>query len=329
MMDYAPDPAELDAQERGFLALTSGFGVDWLTTRAQFARRHGVTSYHGWVDVVRLPETRALSTAPLAFLMYAGLRPRWVGLPPEYLWADHLPFDDAHRNHADIEAMLRAALGPGTTDERISNCLNRRWTFGVFVVDLHTFPPERNRDAHNTLHAREPRLATASRVALSTPFAHAYPDRSLDRVAEWVESPEASSESSIVPLEYGLDWIRLPSVEFTRRNPARLSRALERAGVVAWRDRGAGRIGLSCATTSLVLPHDDAVRLVVVDVKPGRGPGGTELLLQRGPMGEGVQAHEVRAKLASSGPGVRMDEVTRSLASVWGVPIQPEVGYDD
>ena len=40
-------------------------GLDWLTTRADFARRHGVTDYYRFENVVALPPSSVLSDAPL------------------------------------------------------------------------------------------------------------------------------------------------------------------------------------------------------------------------------------------------------------------------
>src|SRR5687768_5922370 len=101
---YLPLTDELTADEQRFLERMAPIGLDWLTTRSEFAARHGVTSYYGWADVVALPPSSALTATPLQFMLHAD--ERVMDLVPESLWADYMPNDDARANHGAMAAEL-------------------------------------------------------------------------------------------------------------------------------------------------------------------------------------------------------------------------------
>jgi hypothetical protein len=98
-------------------------------------------------------------------------------LPPEYLFADWSPTASAREDHAQALARL-ATLGRGEPADT-SNCLARTWRFGVFRVELHTFPPELQSPMCNTLLELAPHLAVPSTVSLHSEYAWALPDPAL------------------------------------------------------------------------------------------------------------------------------------------------------
>lgn len=317
---YQPLPEQLTAEERWFLERVAPMGLDFLTTRQQYQERLGVSSYHGWQDVIALPESRVLSASPLRFVMYAD--EAVLDLPPEYLTADFMPHDDARANHRDVEQQLSAVLGaPEVLD--VSNCLQRRWTFGVFCVELHTFPPELQSPSKNTLHEKNPRLAISSSIAIKSEFALPYPDGSLDEVALAI----GAGSSWAVPLDWPATapgWPhRHASRRYTRRSPRSMTESVSPARLVGWRD-ASGRLGISGALRSLVFEPGVAAGLHLVTLEPERGPGGLQLEVEL------VQSPAAGARL---GPVMLFDDfvtatgnralpaAAEQLAGSWRLPL--------
>jgi hypothetical protein len=331
-MRYEPRRDEMTREERRFLDLVAPSGLDWLTTRNDFARRHGVTNFYDFAQVVALPASDALSESPLTFHMYA--EPSAMDLPPEYVFAYFMPHDNARKNHREIERQLEARLGRPKHDDT-SNCISRRWTFGVFSVELHTFPPEKQDPVllrSNVLDQREPRFVTASSINLKSDYAHVYPDGSLNAVAALIDAARSSTDDGAV-LRLPLVESRLTreprSIRHSRRNPRSLEAALVRGSAVAWVDEIGGRIGLSTRFQSLVFERTPSCSLVLVRIAPARGPGGAELELQTGPSPGPYLGHKVRAELRSCGPTDSLDATADQLARFWNVPLIFESSYDE
>ena len=124
-------------------------------------------------------------------------------LPPEYVFASFMPHTNARENHREIERQLRERLGRPIADD-VSNCIVRRWTFGVFSVELHTFPPEKQDPRlPNLLHQAEPRFITAASVSIKTEYADVLPDGSLDAVAEAIPEVARPSRRGLASLLAG------------------------------------------------------------------------------------------------------------------------------
>jgi hypothetical protein len=314
------------------LDLVAPLGVDWLTTRNEYRQRHGVSSYYGWRDVIALPPSSAVSRAPLTFVMYAD--DEVIDLCPEYLWANYMPHDDARENHRDIEQQLSAHFGEPAIED-VSNCLQRRWSFGVFKLELHTFPPELqisafSRPGSNPLLDNNPRLCIASSISLHSVYAHAYPDASLSSLAAWLMDP-ALRTGRVSELAGGATQGR-PGRHclrrYTRRNPGELARVVPESALIAWRDDANQRFGLSAQRESLVFSQTNSARLVLTHIKPARGPGGSslalELLLSPAPTGSG-QRIGLLDDSANSAPELAAPR----LAEIWQLQLIHEEGYDD
>ena len=102
---------KLPPDELRVLEILRPLGLDWKTTREQFAARFGKSSYYNWREVIKLPASSAISKSPLEFQIHA--EDRFALLPPEYLWADYYIDADSRANFAGIEPQLRKTLGEG------------------------------------------------------------------------------------------------------------------------------------------------------------------------------------------------------------------------
>lgn len=262
---YEPLPTQLTSDEKRFLQLVAPMGLDWLATRTEFAARYGVTRYYDWADAVALPYTTALTATPLQFRMYANEHVAQVmDLPPEYVWAIYMEHDDARANHREMERQLQARLGVAEVKD-VSNCIMREWHFGIFRVALLTWPPDlRHTDmGTNALHEREPRLAIASTISLSTPYACVYPDGSLACIAERIAAARLGA-STDARVDSAKGWhIARHSRRYTRRNPHALSSVLRDGEVALWRDDMGKRFGATATGTSLVFERTPQTKLVL------------------------------------------------------------------
>jgi hypothetical protein len=330
---YEPRRDELTSDERRFLDLLAPTGLDWLATRADFAARHGISRYYDRDDVVALPASSAISEASLTWHMYAW--PHLMDLPPEYLFASFMPYDHARKNHREIEGQLAARLGrPITTDS--SNSIGRRWTFGIFSVDLNTWPPEMQPRAvlrSNVLHEREPRLVTASSVSFKTDYAHVYPDGSLDGVATQVDAAGRGGRAGTVlmlpPLDSHFRNRETTSIRHSRRNPCALARALRAGEAIAWVDEPGGRIGLSMPSQSLVFERTPPSALVLVRVEPARGSGGSLLYFRPRPPATSLGERGLDIELRGGGRMDSLDGTADRLSRFWNLPIVFESALDD
>lgn len=285
---HAPpnDPARvgLSDEERWFLSHVAPY--DWRTPRDALAQRLGVSRYHDWVDVIALPP----SFLGLGFLAYAEP----ADLPPENLFADVLPRDDARVNYRGALDVLTHVLGPGV-EAGASNCLGRTWGFGVFTVTLRAFPPDLQPPGmRNALLARAPALAARATVTLTSAYAWVYPDPSLAGVG-----------AAAVPVTGRPIWTRAD----TRRNPP----TLVVDGLVAWRD--GARVGFSEARDSLLL--DGVGPLVHVRVPAGRGPAEEHLELA----GKAVLTAALAGAEAHGAPPEPFAATARRVAEAWALPL--------
>jgi hypothetical protein len=270
---YQPLAEQLSDVEREFLAKVAPLGLDFLTTRQRYAERFGRQSYYGWRDVITLNQTRALTQAPLSFVMYA--EPESMDLAPEYLWADYLEHDDARKNHSDMLVQLSNALGAGSNED-VSNCLQQRWRFGVFRVELHTFPPELQRPSKNLLHELNPRLAIGASVSIHSELAFPYPDGTLEPFADAVRLGSATVlDVASAPKGNGLGGSR----RFLRRVPRGLQDAVPSERLLAWRDEAASRLVFATAYRALVLERAEVEHLTLRRMEPDRGPAAVRLEL--------------------------------------------------
>lgn len=318
---YEPRADELSERERWFLAKVAPLGLDFLTTRQRYQERFGVSSYHGWKDVVALPASRALTEVPLVFAMYAD--EDLLDLAPEYLFADYMPHDDALANHRDMEQQLTAALGvPEVRD--VSNCIQRLWSFGIFRVELHTFPPELQAPSLNVLHEKNPRLALNASVTIHSDYAFPYPDGSLDAVAEALELGRPSALE--LPISAGAaGWPQVgTSRRHTRRCSRRLAAAAPRDELCAWRDDAQRSLGLTATQRALVFDQVQAKRLCLTTQQPDRGPAGLQLELELATAGAPVTLLEDYSNATQASP---LRACAERLAQLWQLELA-HVTYD-
>ncbi|WP_088287945.1 hypothetical protein [Kineosporia sp. A_224] len=274
---YRPLPEQLSDSERRFLERVAPLGLDFLTSRQRYFELFGVRSYHGWRDVIALPEASALSRTPLSFVMYAD--EQVMDLAPEYLWADYLAHDDARSNHRDMVEQLSLALGPPLVCD-VSNCLQCRWDFGVFRVELHTFPPELQQPSNNVLHEQNPRLALCAAVSIHSALAFPYPDGSLEPVADAVRL----GGGMVLDVAVGHWGSELgASRRYARRSPRSLAGAVGPGRLLAWRDDANRRLGVSAGARSLVFERAEVAALALRRFQGDRGPGGLRIELELSP----------------------------------------------
>lgn len=292
---YTPMLDALDPAEKAFLARLAP--IDWIATRTELVTRFGARRYRDTWDAVAAPTTtNALSDDPLEF--FAQCFPDTMDLPPEYWFAEYFPHDDARANHAAIEKQITARLGEPSRNDT-SNCLVRVWRTGVFRVEVHTFPPDMQTFAMtNVLHAKEPRLAIASSVSISSDYALVYPDASLASVA------------TTAVLELAKSQVAGHSRRHTRRNPDVLARAIH--GAIAWQD--ADRVGVSTSATSLVVDRPPSI--VLERQLPGRGPSSSAITVGQACVLRGDDEHA-------------LDAVAKRLALFWALPMEIQTTTND
>lgn len=330
-LDYQPITSEVTPAERRFLNLIAPLGVDWLTTRDEYRQRHGVSSYYGWQDVIALPPSSAVSRSPLTFVMYAD--PSVLDLCPEYLWADYMPHDDARENHRDIEQQLAEHFGE-PTQEDVSNCLQRHWSFGVFQLKLHTFPPELQSPAlssSNPLLEKNPRLRIASSISLHSSYAHAYPDASLSGVASWLTDPVAHKGRARL-LACRATHGRATSHaqrRYTRRNPGTLVEKVAESALFAWRDDANQRLGITAQRESVIFASAQAAGLILTHLRPARGPGGFSLALDTTAATKNPQRSGKRVTILDDPGDASLELAASQLSEIWQLPLSLEEGYDD
>jgi hypothetical protein len=317
---YEPLPEQLTAQERWFLERVAPMGLDFLATRQQYRQRLGVSSYHGWKDVIALPASNALSASPLCFVMYAD--DDVSDLPPEYSFADFMPHDDARENRRDIEQQLSVVLGAPQVED-VSNCLKRRWSFGIFRVELHTFPPELQgpTKSKNSLHEKNPRLAINASVTIKSEYALPYPDGSLEGVADAIRGASSAVVALTSPSSVMGGPQLAPSRRYSRRSPKSLVASVSPTRLFGWRD-GRGRLGVSGAFRSLVFEPALATRLRLATLEPDRGPGGLQLELEiANPPGTGAGRGFVTLLEDLSAEALRdaspLRTTAEQLATIW------------
>lgn len=320
------DHTGLLPEEQRFVALTKSMGLDWETTRQQFAAKHGVKSYHGWSDVVYLPETTAFSKTPLTFHMYFD--GRFDKLAPEYVSADFLRYKDARRNFAELENELVAKLGQGTRCD-VSNCLTREWKFGIFEITLRAFPPElQHLGTTNTLHQKNPDLAFAARVAICSELAYIYPDQSLSWIATMLRSKKPRGNWSTLKIEQGYP-AEYYNISVTRRNPAALSEAIEEKEQIAWRNEDQKQFGISAKNKSVVFEKKPGAKLILRRIQPARGSGGSEIVVDTDPVKDPRHPWDKLVKIIEHGEFTGLDMLATKLAEFWSLPIEQELGMDD
>lgn len=328
---YLPVPHDVSLTELRFLQLVAPVGVDWLTTRDDFRSRFGVSSYHGWQDVIALPPSTALTRSPLAFVMYAD--DHVIDLPPEYLWADYMPHEDARENHRDLEQQLAATFGePVNTDT--SNCISRLWSFGVFQIKLHTFPPELQgplRPGANPLLDKNPRLRLSSSVSLHSSYACVYPDDSLSWLATWLSDPHARPSRCcelVIRATNGRPG-HSPLRRYTRRNPGALTRVVSDEAIIAWRDDTTHRLGLTAQRESIAFPSGRASRLVLTHLQPARGPGGFSLSLEISPSSTPSLLPGASIGILDGRDNASLTLTATQLSQTWQLPLSHEQGFDE
>lgn len=303
MSVYAPLPDELTADERRFVALVSPFGLDWLTPRSDYAARFGVTRPYDWQDVIELPPCAALSDTALSFAMYASP----AEMVPEYLFAHFDVHGDARANHAALEAQLTARLGAASVLDT-SNCLVRRWVFGVFAVEQHTFPTELQGTLrlHNPLLLAHPELELCSSLSLKSDTAFAYPDGSLLNIRTLLGTSATLEIALSAETSASLDGRR------TRRNPRALDAVLAPSTMLAWQD--AARCGVSVRGRTELFARGAAVELA--HILPARGPGGASVAVGG-------------TTILHSAHPAALDRTARQLATSWGAALHECELLDD
>jgi hypothetical protein len=318
---------ELLPEEQKFLSILAPSKLDWKTSRAQFQARYGTSSYHGWADVVALPPTRAISKTPLVFYMYWNNQSN--DLPPEYLFADYMPNKDARRNHSEIEAELQATLGEG---ERVdtTNCLTRRWKFGIFQVELLTWPPELQAHSNNTLLDKNPDLAFRSSVAIKSELANISPSKELLFLVDLINGKEIKD---IRFSRLGSKIYKFPSFHHlhnTHRNSTQLISAMRGTWPMAWKNKITNQIGLTGVDRSLIITLDNGpTRIINYKIAPARGSGGSELMLQQGIPESPLVSYKYRTKLLTSNELDAMDDVSEIISKVWEIECVVEHALDD
>lgn len=318
---YLPRRDELDPSEQRLLGLLEPMGLDFLTPRETYRQRFGQSRYYDWADVITLPPSTALTRSELVFHMYA--EPALLPLPPEYLFADFMPFEDARENHRLIEEELRHTLGPPRTTDT-SNTLGRSWRFGVFGVTLTTFPPELQTPARagsNPLHERNPQLNLRASVTLKSDYAFAYPDDSLLGAAALLASEPSEHACA---LNVAADAKLHLSRRDARRNPSALRKLLSPEGLCGWHEESSTRIGLSAREHSLVFERAAYAALELVHLEPGRGPGGASLQLVPAATEAGTRTTSLLSSRSPSG----LDRCAQQLAQLWQLELRQTEDYD-
>lgn len=312
-------PPDDPAREQYFLDRVAPLGLDWRTTRAEFRNSYGVTSYYGWKDVVPLPDSAVLTDVPLKYYFY--WEDHSSDLPPDYLFADYMPEESLRQNFSRAERALAGRLGLGERKDT-SNCLTRRWQFGVFSVELLGWPPELQRPMKNSLYEANPVLHRRASIIIRSDLPLVYPDDSL-----LVLSGEQPQPDGLKTLRHGRPMNPRPAGRFGRRNPAELSAVLPPNETLVWCD--GPRIGFSAKHGSIVVQRTPGTALVLNRIQAARGSGGSDLSICWKEPDDMRAAPFVRTVVFSDGAIDGLDAESERLAGFLEIPRFEEQSIDD
>jgi hypothetical protein len=201
--------------------------------------------------------------------------------------------------------------------QRRYNTENAEWRFGRAAVQLTVWPPElQDRAADIPAHARDPRLATACHVHVSTGLRWPLSEAERTWLDGFVEIERVDSDSVFTRERQRTTQAAETELEFIRELPDGYDHLFGRLG-----HSGDGEALILCRYQLYVIPAADVTGLRVVGLIPGRGPGGAWLSLV-------VATHE-QMLICSGNAAGDLDDTGRRLAKTLGVPVTiEEPGYD-
>lgn len=289
-------------------------GLDFRRTAAEYAEQFGPTRFFNFMDVVYLPAAAVITPFPLRF--YVVATEAVFDQPAAAFSADFNLEAEAERNFRALRDAVTTVLGDGV-DATVSNCLGRAWTRGAISVTVRAWPPELNRRIQNVVWEADP----ASRHKASVEVATSVPCLTIDpKLAAVLALPNTDRVEMAAT-----QWNVTPQTPQARLNPDALVAAIGSGQVVAWRDQGRGRVGLTGREVSLAFEARWLDELRHVIVRPGRGAGYEVLeLAYRNSRGKAVSM-----TLATRGEDDVLPAIGERLSKFWGVPLRVEYGIDD
>ncbi len=225
----------LSKEENLIVQLMTTTGVDWVKSCAEYAAERGVTQYWSSSNAIPLTPSTAFGL-PLHFYICSNLIRS--DIPPEYFVAHYNAHSSPQENFAEAEPLLISVLGEGKRQDT-SNCLQRKWIFGSFVIELFAWP-----------HEMQPKWLLESRVSsgsnsqadgfalitVTSKFAFIHPDEGLLWLAESLE------ERRVVPPDIAkFSKNKLgsggpaPDILRARKNPSAFNKCVSIDDIVAWK----------------------------------------------------------------------------------------------
>jgi hypothetical protein len=317
--------ADLTPKEQEFLKILRPMSLDWVTTRGEFEKLSGVRQFHEFMQIVELPPTTIFTREPLTFHFIH--EPRLSDLPPEYLEAYFDSHKDARKNFIDAERQLCSILGEGNRKDT-SGSLQRSWGFGVFEVTLRAWPseikPHYLKDSSATYY-RFPQLLEAATISIGSEIANVFPYHNLQWIIGVQNGTEAPADRSTLrlPSHYEPFGLRF-DLRRTRRNPLSMQEALENGAVIAWKTNTPGEIGVTYKKCSVLFDMKPGGGLILLRIRPARGPGGAELTIEEAAIVDPKLAWGNRQVILCHDDQTGLDALAHQLASFWNLKLRFE-----
>jgi hypothetical protein len=304
--------------------LLDAHALPWRAPRAELAARYGVRPHpaYGW-DVIAVPTEPPLVSglmSPLSVQVAPQFTPH---LPPTDFSGESWFTDDARENLRLTAEQLAAALGPADIADR-HNTIQCEWRCGVAALTLTVWPPHLQ-DARltNPAHAREPKLATACRIAVETGWRVEPTAKELAWLQSFVPLAPIKGDQDDVPAALRFNATSPYELEFIREPPPGL-------------DALSGQVGCSADGGALIFRHaqlylvalDRVLGFKVQRTKAARGRGGSRLNVE---CRTDFAAVTSKRLTISRAPGVEdLNDLVAALSAATGKPFElGKYSYDE
>ncbi|HKD20792.1 MAG TPA: hypothetical protein VKB71_02205 [Rhizomicrobium sp.] len=316
-------PGERPAGNAVHIALDEA-DIPWRLTRKELSKRYGVRKHpaYGWQDI--FINTRHPFVAGLCYPLAAHVLPAFSPHLPATDFMSATSFGtDARRNIRLTAEELAQRLGEITIEEHY-NTVHCVWNYGAAEVRLTAWPPDLQRPMKNKIpaHRRDPRLRTACIIAIKTGYRLA--PTAQERA--WLDSFVAVGPARFagdIPVDFSdthaayqgeLEFVREPGPE--------------RAAIF-------GKVGLSadgealmfCYSQLFLIPVARVNKVIVTRLLPGRGPGGSNLVVE---CATDYAEMAVKRPMIGTAKGIDdMTELGKELADAMHKPCEVVEAYDE
>ena len=316
----------LPEDEAKFLRLLQTIEINSINTRDYFYKKYGgVVKYNGLTEV-KLPETTIFSDSPLNFKFL--LEEQNKDLPPDYFVANIDEFKDARKNFAVLEKQMILKLGEGERCDA-TNCLLRRWIFGVFNVELYAWPYDLQSEWVKQQRSFDPSRFNEIAVSITQKQINLYPRKDLEWIAKAIINKNKSKESnSILKLNIeNLSVSNFTPPTYTYRNTSIFQSIIQKNEIIIWKNKSFEEFGITSKESSLVFSTKEFNKLVLVQLQAAKGPEGSEIVMQT--KKQIKKEPFVQTTLLISGKINGLDSIAMQLKDFWNLEIEMQHALND